>query len=105
MKKRLAVFVISAAIFAGAAPAAQAVDVRQENNVKNCYLGKRKDASACERLLAGRPMSAFVKNCLIKAGIGGAGALIVGRFNKEVGKKIAVNVVGAGATGCLVSLV
>lgn len=104
MKKKLAVFALTAAIIAGAAPAAQAVDVIQENNVKNCYLGKKRDAKACEKLLSTRPMSETAKNCLVKAGIGGAAALIVGRVNKDVAKKIATNVVAGGVTGCLSSL-
>jgi len=46
-----------------------------------------------------------VKNCLIKGAIGGAGALVVGRYvSKDVAKDIASKTVVAGATGCLSSL-
>ncbi|GGS16337.1 hypothetical protein Snoj_30520 [Streptomyces nojiriensis] len=45
------------------------------------------------------------KDCLLKAGIGGAAALIVGRVNKDAAKKIATSVVAGGVTGCLSGLV
>ncbi|WP_371653851.1 MULTISPECIES: hypothetical protein [unclassified Streptomyces] len=104
MKKKLTTVVLAAAVFAGAAPAAHAVDVNQEYNTAGCYLGKKKDQKACERLLSAEPMSETAKNCLVKAGIGGAAALIVGRVNKDLAKKIATNVVAGGVTGCLSSL-
>ncbi|MFJ9644577.1 hypothetical protein [Streptomyces sp. NPDC101206] len=51
-------------------------------------------------------MNDMVKDCLIKGAIGGAGALIVGRFvSKGVAKDIASKTVVAGATGCLAALV
>ncbi|MFD9797125.1 hypothetical protein ACFWXK_40015 [Streptomyces sp. NPDC059070] len=102
--KKLTTLVIATAIFAGAAPAAHAVDVNQEYNTAACYLGKHKDQKACEKLVSTKPMSETAKNCLIKAGIGGAAALIVGRVNKDLAKKIATNVVAGGVTGCLSSL-
>ncbi|MFE2142188.1 hypothetical protein ACFXA3_10615 [Streptomyces sp. NPDC059456] len=65
----------------------------------------KKDKNDCQSLIASKKMTDMVKNCLIKAGIGGAGALVVGRVNKEVAEKIATSVVAAGVTGCLTSLV
>ncbi|MER6251458.1 hypothetical protein ABT224_08785 [Streptomyces sp. NPDC001584] len=102
---RTLALVMATAAFLVSAPAAHAVDVIQENNVKNCYLGKKKDAAACERLLSVRPMNQRAKDCLLKAGIGGAAALIVGRVNKDAAKKIATSVVAGGVTGCLSGLV
>ncbi|MCX5388143.1 hypothetical protein [Streptomyces sp. NBC_00083] len=101
---KLTTVLVAAALFAGVSPAAaHAVDVNQEYNSAGCYLGK-KDPKACERLLATKPMSKTAKDCLVKAGIGGIAALVVGRVNKDIAKKIATNVVAAGATGCLSSL-
>ncbi|MEU9198311.1 hypothetical protein [Streptomyces hundungensis] len=103
MKIRVVSATVLAAIAIGAAPA-YAVDVNQEYNTAGCYLGKKKDPKACERLMATKPMSKTAKDCLVKAGIGGAAALIVGRVNKDLAKKIATNVVAGGVTGCLSSL-
>ncbi|MFD4240895.1 hypothetical protein ACFWP3_04725 [Streptomyces sp. NPDC058525] len=44
------------------------------------------------------------KDCLIRAGVGSAAALIVGRVNKKVAREIAVNTVAAEATGCISSM-
>ncbi len=96
---------MATAAFLVSAPSAHAVDVIQENSIKNCYLGKKKEAAACERLLSVRPMNQRAKGCLLKAGIGGAAALIVGRVNKDAAKKIATSVVAGGVTGCLSGLV
>ncbi|MFD8024077.1 hypothetical protein ACFV6G_27120 [Streptomyces lavendulae] len=96
---------MAVAALLASAPAAHAVDVIQENNIKNCYLGKKKDVRACERLLSVSPMNQRAKDCLLKAGIGGAAALVVGRINKDAAKKIATNVVAGGVTGCLSGLV
>ncbi|MEU7602181.1 hypothetical protein [Streptomyces sp. NPDC041003] len=104
-KHRSLALIMATAAFLASAPAAHAVDVIQENNVKNCYLGKKKDVAACERLLAGRPMTQRAKDCLLKAGIGGAAALVVGRVNKDAAKKIATSVVAGGVAGCLSGLV
>ncbi|MFI1681518.1 hypothetical protein [Streptomyces sp. NPDC020607] len=100
---------VLAAIAAGAAPAvpAYAVDVIQEHNVANCYFDKSKSATEKQKYckaLEGRPMTETAKNCLIRAGIGGAAALVVGRINKKAAREIAVNVAGAGASACLSSL-
>jgi hypothetical protein len=103
MKIRFVSATVLAAIALGVAPA-HAVDVRQEYNSAGCYLGKKKDPKACERLMATKPMTKTAKDCLIKAGIGGAVALVVGRVNKDAAKKIATNVVAGGVSGCLSSL-
>ncbi|MEX2985654.1 hypothetical protein [Streptomyces sp. C36] len=64
-----------------------------------------KQKNACASLLSNHKMSGIVQNCLIKAGIGGAGAFVVGRYvSKDVAKDIAAKVVAAGATACLASL-
>ncbi|MCT9106125.1 hypothetical protein N4G69_10865 [Streptomyces mirabilis] len=49
-------------------------------------------------------MSKKAKDCLIKGAVAGAGALIVGRFNKDLAEKIARNTVAAGATACISAL-
>ncbi|MGW6615194.1 hypothetical protein ACWGA0_17325 [Streptomyces erythrochromogenes] len=104
-KHRSLALVLATAALLASAPTAHAVDVVQENNVKNCYLGKKKDVAACERLLSARPMNQRAKDCLLKAGIGGAAALVVGRINKDAAKKMATSVVAGGVTGCLSGLV
>ncbi|RSS40309.1 hypothetical protein EF912_32370 [Streptomyces sp. WAC07061] len=84
------------------------VDPRQEYNVSNCYFDKSKSgqerAKYCKALEGGE-MTEAAKNCLVRAGIGGAAALIVGRVNKKVAREIAVNTVAGGVTGCLSALV
>ncbi|MFH8571663.1 hypothetical protein [Streptomyces sp. NPDC017993] len=68
-----------------------------------CTMSKSKDD--CAYLMHNTKMLKMVKNCLIKGAIGGAGALIVGRYvSKDVAKDIASKTVVAGATGCLASL-
>jgi len=68
-----------------------------------CIMSKSKDD--CAYLMHNTKMIKMVKNCLIKGAIGGAGALVVGRYvSKDVAKDIASKTVVAGATGCLSSL-
>ncbi|MFH9005767.1 hypothetical protein ACH4E5_21375 [Streptomyces afghaniensis] len=63
------------------------------------------DKNSCKSLMRNTKMEKVVKNCLIKAAIGGAGALVVGKFvSKDLAEDIAAKVVVAGATGCLASL-
>ncbi|MER6262130.1 hypothetical protein ABT270_21000 [Streptomyces sp900105245] len=62
------------------------------------------DKYACATLMGRNKMSKIVKNCLVKAGIGGAAAFVVGRYiSKDAAKQIAGKVVVAGAAGCLSS--
>ncbi|MFG2295452.1 hypothetical protein [Streptomyces sp. NPDC048603] len=69
-----------------------------------CIMYKNK--SNCAYLMSHTKMNKMVKDCLLKGAIGGAGALIVGRFvSKDVAKDIASKTVVAGATGCLAALV
>ncbi|MEV6584040.1 hypothetical protein AB0M92_38595 [Streptomyces sp. NPDC051582] len=64
-----------------------------------------KDKNACASLMQHGKMTNAVKNCLLKAGIGGAAAFIVGRYvSKDVAKDIASKVVVAGASACLSAL-
>ncbi|QEV53710.1 hypothetical protein CP981_20445 [Streptomyces platensis] len=68
-----------------------------------CTMSKSKDD--CAYLMHHTKMQKMVKNCLIKGAIGGAGALIVGRYvSKDAASDIAKKTVVAGATGCLASL-
>ncbi|MGY0459603.1 hypothetical protein ACW14Y_05020 [Kitasatospora sp. cg17-2] len=101
----MSALVLASVVF-GVAPA-HAVDPRQEYNVANCHFDKNKSgqerAKYC-RALEGRPMTETAKNCLVRAGVGGAVALVVGRVNKKAAREIAVNVAGAGAGACLSSL-
>lgn len=84
------------------------VDPRQEYNVSNCYFDKSKSgqerAKYC-KALEGSDMTETAKNCLVRAGIGSAAALIVGKVNKKIAREIAVNTVAGGVTGCLSALV
>jgi hypothetical protein len=60
---------------------------------------------ACESLMENSEMTSLVKNCLVKAGIAGAGALVIGRYiSKDVAEDLASKVVVTGATACLSSL-
>ncbi|MFJ3161384.1 hypothetical protein [Streptomyces kanasensis] len=101
----MAAFVLS---IAPTAHAGQQVDVIQEHNVTNCYFDKSKSgkerAKYCNAL-QGRPMTKAARDCLLRAGVGSAAALIVGKVNKKVAREIAVNTVGAGAAGCLTALI
>ncbi|MFE1171018.1 hypothetical protein [Streptomyces sp. NPDC058773] len=68
-----------------------------------CIMSKSKDD--CAYLMNHTKMRKMVKNCLVKGAIGGAGALVVGRYvSKDVASDIAKKTVVAGATGCLSSL-
>ncbi|WP_369383009.1 hypothetical protein [Streptomyces sp. cg36] len=106
--KKIITGILAGAIVLGAAPVAQAVDPRQEHNISNCYFDKSKTgqqrAKYC-KALEGRPMTQAARNCLLRAGVGSAAALIVGRINKKVAREIAVNTVGAGAAACLSSMI
>ncbi|MEU0271888.1 hypothetical protein [Streptomyces sp. NPDC006307] len=65
-----------------------------------------KNKTACAGLISNNKMTKMVKDCLVKAGIGGAGAFVIGRYvSKDVAKDIASKVVVAGATACLTSFV
>ncbi|MFF8940941.1 hypothetical protein ACF1A5_01455 [Streptomyces sp. NPDC014864] len=62
------------------------------------------DKYACASLLHNNKMTKAVQNCLVKAGIGGAAAFVVGRYiSKDLAKDIASKVVVAGASACLSS--
>ncbi|MBR8642504.1 hypothetical protein KEF29_32360 [Streptomyces tuirus] len=63
------------------------------------------DKNSCKSLMRNTKMEKIVKDCLIKAAIGGAGALVVGKYvSKDLAEDIGAKVVVAGATGCLASL-
>ncbi|MFD3682299.1 hypothetical protein [Streptomyces sp. NPDC058613] len=85
-------------------PVVQSVQVNPLEEARSlCIMSKSK--RDCEYLMTHVKMNSMVKNCLIKGAIGGAGALIVGRFvSKDVAKDIVSKTVVAGATGCLMSL-
>jgi hypothetical protein len=108
VKNKIVTAVVLATLSLGVAPSAHAVDVIQEHNVANCYFDKSKTgkerAKYCNAI-KGRPMTKAAKNCLLRAGVGSAAALIVGRVNKKAAREIAVNTVGAGAAACLSSLI
>ncbi|WP_030940803.1 hypothetical protein [Streptomyces sp. NRRL S-646] len=62
------------------------------------------DKYACAALLHRNKMTNVVKNFLVKAGIGGAAAFVVGRYiSKDAAKDIAAKVVVAGSAACLAS--
>ncbi|MFD8417709.1 hypothetical protein ACFV2Q_39320 [Streptomyces sp. NPDC059650] len=89
----------------GPRPVVQSAQVSPIEEARSkCIMSKSK--RDCEYLMSHVRMNDMVKDCLIKGAIGGAGALIVGRFvSKDVAKDIASKTVVAGATGCLAALV
>ncbi|NUP18308.1 MAG: hypothetical protein HOZ81_19935 [Streptomyces sp.] len=63
-----------------------------------------KSKTACASLMKNNKMTAVVKDCLVKAGIGGAAAFVVGRYvSKDAAEDIGAKVVVAGAAACLAS--
>ncbi|MER7828073.1 hypothetical protein ABTX85_36575 [Streptomyces sp. NPDC096097] len=59
----------------------------------------------CEYLMTHTKMNDMVRECLLKAAIGGAGSLIIGRYvSKDAAKDIAAKTAVAGVTGCLAAL-
>ncbi|WP_339130584.1 hypothetical protein WJM95_17070 [Streptomyces sp. f51] len=116
MKTKLVSMAVLGALAFGAAPAAAqtqgeapgrrtssvvAIDTWQDIAAGKCYYG---DKESCEIMIKGLKMSKKAKDCLIKGAVAGAGALIVGRFNKDLAEKIARNTVAAGATACISAL-
>lgn len=66
----------------------------------------KKDKNDCASLLASKEMTNAVKDCLLKAGIGGAGAFVIGKYvSKDIAKDIAAKIVVTGATACLSTFV
>ncbi|MFJ3883365.1 hypothetical protein ACIPW5_38700 [Streptomyces sp. NPDC090077] len=88
----------------GPQPVVQSVQVSAIEEARSkCIMSKSK--RDCEYLMTHVRMNEMVKDCLVKGGIGGAGALIVARFiSKDVAKDIVSKTVVAGATGCLAAL-
>ncbi|NUR00694.1 MAG: hypothetical protein HOY79_30455 [Streptomyces sp.] len=82
--------------------AAPQIDTWQDIAAGKCYYG---DKESCELLIGGLKMSKKVKDCLVKGVVAGAGALIIGRVNKDLAEKVARNTVAAGATACVSALV
>ncbi|WP_224274635.1 hypothetical protein [Streptomyces sp. LS1784] len=81
------------------------VDPRQDHNAINCRFNKtEQDREKYCKALETKKMTETAKNCLMRMGVGGAAALVVGKVNKKAAREIAVNVVGAGASGCLTAL-
>ncbi|MEV6683092.1 hypothetical protein AB0N09_40485 [Streptomyces erythrochromogenes] len=64
-----------------------------------------RNESNCAYLMNHAKMNQMVKDCLVKAGIGGAVTLVVGRYlDGATAEQLASRVVSAGAVGCLGSL-
>ncbi|MFG2623161.1 hypothetical protein ACGFXC_36700 [Streptomyces sp. NPDC048507] len=64
-----------------------------------------KDKNACASLMKHNKMTNAVKDCLLRAGIGGAAAFVVGRYvSKDLAEDIASKVVVAGGAACLGAL-
>ncbi|WP_420080717.1 hypothetical protein ACN6AT_23155 [Streptomyces sp. JL4002] len=89
---------------AGPRPVVQSAQVNPLEEARSmCIMSKSK--RDCEYLMTHTKMNDMVRECLVKGAIGGAGALIIGRFvSKDVAKDIAAKTVVAGATGCLAAL-
>ncbi|MCS0638163.1 hypothetical protein NX801_21400 [Streptomyces sp. LP05-1] len=74
--------------------------IQEQKSMCTVYHSK----TACASLLQHNKMTSVVKNCLVKAGIGGAAAFVVGRYiSKDVAKDIAAKIVVAGSAACLSS--
>ncbi|MFJ4188322.1 hypothetical protein [Kitasatospora sp. NPDC089509] len=103
--KAFSVALTAAMAIGASAPLAYGVDVIQEHNSINCRFGdgEGEKQKYCDAL-ANKPMSEVAKNCLVKAGIGGAVALVIGRVNATEARKLAITVVATGAGACLNSL-
>ncbi|MEU9164298.1 hypothetical protein AB0D29_29015 [Streptomyces sp. NPDC048424] len=88
----------------GPRPVVQSAQVNPLEEARSmCIMSKSK--RDCEYLMTHTKMNDMVRECLVKGAIGGAGALIIGRFvSKDVAKDIAAKTVVAGATGCLAAL-
>ncbi|RSS76823.1 hypothetical protein [Streptomyces sp. WAC06614] len=68
-----------------------------------CIMFKSK--TDCSYLMENTKMGELARNCLIKAGIGGAATLIIGRYvSKDLAEDIAAKVVVTGSAACLSSL-
>ncbi|MFF4604032.1 hypothetical protein ACFY12_15065 [Streptomyces sp. NPDC001339] len=75
--------------------------IEEERSMCTAY----NDENACAALMTNTKMMDIVKNCLVKAAIGGATALVVGKYvSKDAAEKISEKVVSGGVTGCLTSL-
>ncbi|MGW2990069.1 hypothetical protein [Streptomyces goshikiensis] len=89
----------------GPRPVVQSVQVNPLEEARSlCIMSKSK--RDCEYLMTHTKMTNMVKDCLLKGGIGAAGAFIIGRYvSKDLAKDIASKTVVSGATGCLAALV
>ncbi|MCX4546283.1 hypothetical protein [Streptomyces sp. NBC_01565] len=107
MKIKVLSAMVLTALVMGTAPA-YAVDPRQEHNIANCYFDKSNTGKTKERYckaLEGSTMTKIQRDCLLRAGLGSVAALAVGKINKKAAREIAVNVVAAGASGCISALI
>ncbi|MFE0254399.1 hypothetical protein [Streptomyces sp. NPDC059010] len=103
---------VGAAVLSGAGAASASTDTGRGDGARVSPIEEQRskcvvyhDENSCKSLMSNTKMEKVVKDCLIKAAIGGAGALVVGRFvSKDVAEDIAAKVVVAGATGCLSAL-
>ncbi|MFE9482881.1 hypothetical protein ACFYNM_30250 [Streptomyces spororaveus] len=88
----------------GPRPVVQSAQVNPLDEARSmCIMSKSK--RDCEYLMTHTKMNDMVRECLLKAAIGGAGALIIGRYvSKDVAKDLAAKTAGAGATACLAAL-
>lgn len=59
---------------------------------------------ACKTVYSKGKLPKNVKDCLIKGGVGAAGAIVVGRVNKEIATRLAKQTVVAGATACVAAV-
>ncbi|MEN8652551.1 hypothetical protein ABCR94_18590 [Streptomyces sp. 21So2-11] len=89
------------AAVSAAPPIAMVDPIGEQRSMCTVYKSK----NACKSLLMTKKMKKAVKDCLVKAGIGGAAALIVGRFvSKDLASDIAKKTIVAGSAGCLAAL-
>ncbi|MFF8786512.1 hypothetical protein [Streptomyces sp. NPDC015125] len=58
----------------------------------------------CEAVYDQKPIPKSVKTCLVKGAVAGAAAIVIGRINKTIAKKLAKETVTAGAAACVAAI-
>lgn len=59
---------------------------------------------ACKTVYSEGKVPKKAKDCLVKGGVAAAGAIVVGRVNKELAGRLAKQTVVAGATACVAAI-
>jgi len=59
---------------------------------------------ACKTVYSEGKVPEKAKGCLVEGGVAAAGAIVVGRVNKELADRLAKQTVIAGATACVAAI-